>query len=177
MINLLPDTEKYVIRKEYNRRFLALSLGAVFTIIVIALILLIPSYILTLYKRSVAENLLTRVPPASTIDQTDFTEKIAMAKRLAMVLRPEPVSFLPTDYITYITNHKSGDIQVVSISYNKKDKELPHVHIIGVAKTRQSLVDFTNVLKAEPHTASVDLPVSSFAEEGDIRFDIDITTK
>ena len=175
MINLLPDTEKQSIRKEYQLRVIVVILSSILIIVLSTFALLIPSYILTLYKGAIAQDIITKTPTPSA--EEDFTERLTTVKRVAHVLSPEQPNLLPTEAITIISEHRLNTIIITSITYTKTETDPVTIHIKGIAENRKSLVDYTAALRSEAHIAAVNLPVSSFAADSDIGFEIDIKTK
>lgn len=174
MINLLPDTEKEFIRKEYRLRVIAVILTFILVTILIGGILLIPSYVLTVYKAKVAENS-SRAAAGKT--EVSSTEKLQIAQKAVTILKPEEVLFQPSTIIALLFKTKNSGISIISISYSKKGKDPLKVNVIGVATTRQALVDFMTAVKAEQGIVSADIPVATFAKDTNIPFTMTITTK
>lgn len=176
MINLLPTTEKNSIRKEYRLRVIATILTGLLIISSIALILFIPPYILTLYKNRAAENIISKAP-TSEGDQADFSERLTIAQDAVAILKPDTKTLLPTESIAFVMKHKTASIKITSLAYDKRNNEPEVIRVVGIAKTRQTLVEFTNALRSEARVASIDLPVSSFAQDTNISFEFNINTR
>ncbi len=176
MINLLPDQEKNIIRKEYRLRVIAVILVGILITAILTIVFLLPSYILVLYKNKVAEQFVNKTP-TTEVDEEDFVATLRKAKISAQVLRPGPAVLTMTRVIEIINTTKTSNISITSMTYNKGADTPPTIDIIGKAKTRQSLVNFTQSLQKSQPIASVDLPVSSFAKDTDIPFSIAIKTK
>ncbi|MBA3550845.1 hypothetical protein H0W32_01390 [Patescibacteria group bacterium] len=176
MINLLPDSEKNVIRKEYRLRVIAVVFVGIFLTALVTIIFLLPSYILVVFKNMTSEQLMNKAP-TTKVDQEDFVATLRKAKMAALILKPNPTVVTMTDVVGIINKNKTSNIAISSISYSKDNSVSPSIDIIGIAKTRQSLVGFTQLLQKEEQIALVDLPVSSFAKDTDIPFSIAIKIK
>jgi hypothetical protein len=90
------------------------------------------------------------------------------------ILKPEETKTIPTDIIDIINTAKTADNTVSDIAYSKKGTDPFHMTVQGIAKSRQSLQQFTTSLQAQPQVASVNLPVSNFAKENNIEFTFEI---
>ncbi|MDQ3077076.1 MAG: hypothetical protein M3Q63_03455 [bacterium] len=176
MINLLPDSEKNIIRTEYRLRIIAVVFVGIFITALVTIVFLLPSYILVVFKNKTSEQLMNKTP-TTEIDQEDFVSRLKNAKILALILKPSPTVVTMTDVVGIVNKYKTSNIAISSISYRKDNNVSPSIDIIGIAKTRQSLVGFTQLLQKEEQISTVDLPVSSFAKDTDIPFSIAIKIK
>ncbi len=175
MINLLPHTDREAVQKEYHLRVIAVALILTIVVFVIACILLVPSYLLTLYKNNVVENAVAVTP--STNDPAGFGEKVKAAKLIAGILRPNPATVLPTNLITLIFKDKGVGVDIRSLAYSQEETLPFTIDVRGLALNRQALLDFVHRLEREPGIASINLPVSSFAKDTNIEYSFTITQK
>ncbi len=176
MINLLPEQEKKAMHSEYKFRLLAVALAGILILIILWIILLIPSFILAFYRSSVAESTVKMTASAHTTDSTGFADAITSAKLTASVLTPDTI-VLPTTIIDILEKHRTSANKILSISYSLNEKGVFSIAVKGIAKTRQSLMQFTTDLKQEAVIASVDLPISNFVKDVDIEFGFTIIGK
>ncbi len=175
MSNILSQKEKLIIRKEYRMRVFAVTLAFILASILLAIILLIPSFILTLYKGKAVVDLSTKVPERVE-DLATFNQKLEAAKKITAVLTPETVSYTPTAIIDVILKTKTSGNSVTSITYEKAKDNVVSISVKGEASTRIGLLDFTRALEKQPRINKIDLPVSSFAKDTDIPYTFDIHT-
>jgi hypothetical protein len=172
MINLLPDSQKELVRKEYKLRVLVVTLIFTLSSVGLAIMLLAPSLIMMLYRSNASEKSARTIVPSQ--EAQEFSEKLKMAKQVATMLKPETSGKTPTEVITLIVQHKNPEIAITNISYgNENDTLTATVH--GKAKARKDLVALKEGLEAESSIASVNLPVSSFAQNTNIEFSLNIT--
>ncbi len=177
MINLLPEKEKALIYREYKLRVIAVILGTIFCVCIIAIILLSPSYILSLYRMKAAETA-AQIPEKKTDNQqAALMATVEKGKSALVVLKPENPGKLPTEAITYIVKNKTPEISITSIQYSYQKPDTFLIQIIGKAKTRQSLIEFKAALEKEQGIEQIVLPVSSLAKDSNINFVLDIKNK
>jgi hypothetical protein len=176
MINLLPQNEKALNHKEYRYRAIAVCLGVVFVLCVIAGVLLIPSYILSFSRRKAAESMLNQ-PVSQTQEQNKILmNQIEKAKAALIVLAPDAPAKYPTDIVKIITKHKTENITVNSIVYSYKKPNLVAT-VKGMAKTRQSLIAFKTAIEQEQGIAEIVLPIGILAKDSNLEFSFEIKNK
>jgi hypothetical protein len=175
MINLLPDSQKVLIRKEYRLRVLVVTLLFMLSTIVLTGLLLLPSYLLVFYKTKTAEKSVASVQAAE--DAKEYSERLQAAKQAAAMIKPENKVIAPTDIIALVIKHKSKPISITSITYQRKEENKLVVRVEGKAGTRQDLVKFKDGIESDPFVQMVDLPVSSFAQNTNIEFSLHISLK
>jgi hypothetical protein len=175
MINLLPDSEKASIYKEYRLRLLAVSLLMLLALIILAGVLLSPSYVLSMYQRRIGES---TVSPATAEQQeyTDLVKKIKASKLTLGALKPQAVHMTPTRIIEILTKHKTSQNTITDIQYNFLPPDIVTVTVKGVAKNRQTLIDLKSSLEKEEGITHIELPVSNLAKDANIEFSFDIRT-
>jgi hypothetical protein len=84
---------------------------------------------------------------------------------------------VPTDVISLIIKDRTVENTVATIHFalSPTDKNSYTLIVSGLAKTRQSLVAFSEALRKEPLIQKVDLPVSNLTKESNIQFTLTIT--
>lgn len=177
MINLLPQKEKTLIIKEYHLRRLALYLAMALALVVVAGVLLLPSYVLSLYKKNAAESSYIRPPVTNPEESKELLSRVNKGKAALLALEPEQPSKMPIELVTMITSLKTDENRINSIKYTFKPPQSFEVMVTGVAKNRQSLISFKNALEAVPGLDEVELPVSNFAKDSNIKFSLTIRNK
>ncbi len=176
MINLLPDSEKAAIHKEYRLRLFVVVLYMLLALFALAALLLSPSYVLSMYQRRATQN---AVPPASAEQKeyADLVKKLKAHKVMLGALKPQDVPMTPTRIIEVLTKNKTSQNTITYIQYNFTPPNTLSVTVRGIAKNRQSLIDLKASLEKEEGIAHVELPVSNLAKEANIQFNFEIQTK
>ncbi len=141
--------------------------------VILAGLLLVPSYFLTILKSNAAEKVVQSVKVSEGSEET--SEKIQYAKHIATMLKPSDVKIMPIEIISLITKHKGAQTKITSITYIRNEKNEIITTVRGEAKTRQDLVRFKDNLEGESKIAAAALPVSSFAQNTDIEFALTIS--
>ncbi len=174
MINLLPENNKKELDREYTYRHAVVALWSALALIVVALVVMVPAYILTLYKGMVE----TSTVPTDEIakNEADFKKQLEETKLLINVLKPKTGITLPSNVITLLDKHKTTKNTITSLTYVVSDAGTL-VDVRGIAKTRESLSVFTDALRKEGIITKVDVPVSNFAKDTNIAYTFSIQTK
>lgn len=177
MVNLLTVFEKKRILKEYKIRLSIVSLFAVASLVVAALVFLIPSYVLSYIKyNEVSTRLEAEKSRASnTPDGEDPVKITKEVNRKLKILKSES-STLPNPYFitTTIIEHKPEGVSINAIQYDKNKQE-GKIAISGVSSNRDTLLVFLRALEKQKDFTKVELPISSFAKGEDINFSMRIT--
>lgn len=176
MINLLPPAEKQRMKKEYKLRVFTVYFFFIGTALLIALVLLLPSYFLANViegdaKREVA---ILENSSESTEREEINAELLLIKERLRAITKVEDRTEL-YEVIDTIANVGGNSISISSISYSRGfDGEHSTLLLGGIALTRDGLLAFTKTLEENELFAEVNLPVSSLAQDQNIEFNIDV---
>lgn len=178
MRNILLQKDKEELRKEYRFRKIILALVFVFFTTLVAIFLLIPSYITSKYKEQ------------NTLEYADIISRsIEVQKRnpVGLVLNDtntklkllsgdnKKVSFRKT--VETIIKNKSEDIKIDGFLYTKKAEDKDETIVTGVASQRSNLQRFQRDLENEDIFLEAVLPTSNLASDKDIRFSIKVISK
>lgn len=178
--NLLTNEDKKALKGEYSFRRVSVVLACVAVTAFVGSIFLAPAFLVSYFRlkdvQQTAEILKTNI---AIKKQTELGELVAATnkKMAALAMKQD---FRVGLLIDSVERHRTPDIRIVSFRFgvNEKDKERrPLVFISGSADTREALVAFTRRLRSDPAFANVDLPISNFAADHDIRFSITINVK
>lgn len=173
MLNLLQPAEKKAVQREYYMRLVVVTLIFVSLTIIVAGLLLIPSYILTLSKESIAQEKQKSLDQmAAQQNNAALLEEMRLINTELSLLASDDTVRLPSDTIARVVELKGGDIALQSFTYTKGDAGVELV-VGGIAATRNALVSFVRTLRQEtPYFTSAELPVSNLAQDQDIDFSI-----
>jgi len=138
--------------------------------ILIALIVLLPSYFLSTTKNSVANAKLE----TQKADPSPMSEELVaigdINSKLDLIENAEKNKFLlSVDVINAILLKKRSDIKITQISY-QNDTRGRKIGVTGTAPSREVLLLFRLALESSPAFKSVDLPISNFVKGSNIQF-------
>ncbi len=175
MFNLLPQDYQKDIYKEYLRR------RRIFILIILCFvgfsagISFIPSYIISLQKEGELEQVLVAEIDSSKEDVVGFNKKLSDLKANISIVISEEESISVSEIFSSLLSKVSGDISITNLLYKKESENPSSVAIVGVAKTRDSLLSFAKSLENTKLFSKVDIPVSSFAKDKNIEFSLQLT--
>ncbi len=176
MINLIPQTAKKRITREYWLRVVSVWILILTGVAFIVAVLLIPVYILINSKADIYTNSASAASleiESYELSSSALIKASQQAQKIATL--DEAVRF--TDLITLISSLKNPSIIIDNFSFNLTETGLAPIVINGEAKTRQSLADFRTALLNHEDIAEAELPISSLALDRDINFTVTITIK
>lgn len=175
MLNILALEEKKKILVEYRFRLAIVSVFAVGALVLASLILLIPSYILATTKYSNAEKEFAVLEGkyGGTGKEKDIATQIRdINTKIALLLKGSTsVQLSPLQAILEIVNIKGDAIKVSGFMYDPAAGR-ERIVLNGVARDRDSLANFIEMLKKEPTFVNVTLPISSYVKSVNIDFSI-----
>ena len=177
MINLLSPVEKKKILKEYHLRLGVVVLNAVFVLELIAVILLVPSYLaIRSSVNALSDELAQRkalVIPGGNEAQQDLD---VIKKEIGVLKESIAPESLPSAVVTAVLAVKPEGIDVTSFAYgHSADATL--VQVGGVAHAREDLLFFQRSLKANPRFDEVRYADSFITKKTDINFQLTLKVK
>lgn len=172
-MNLLPKTEKEILKKGLRLRFVVAGLYLLSFSFLLGFVTLLPSYFLMRGSLFISENKNStkNLDENLTKEILDLPDKTNSRLKF---LQSNLASLSATDILSKIVNQLSKKIKIDSISFSKnkeyKEKTGTYILISGVASDRDSLVSFSKQLKESNFFSSVDIPVSSLTKEINLPF-------
>lgn len=173
MINLIPNTEKKEMIKNFYYRLAAVSIFALGIVMLIASVALTPSYFLSSVKKSLVVEKLEaeRKEPVDAEDLETLKSLSVLDGRLSMLEKSAQNRFIVTErVINEILLKKVPDIKITQISFEKNDAGEKTISIRGSAGSRDRLLLFRRALEDDPLFKKVDLPISNFVKGSNIQF-------
>lgn len=185
-MNLLPLVEKKIIREEYYKRLISVSLVLVFVLLLTFVIPVAAFHIASTYEIGAKQTELgllnkdnvNRGVVADVKTAKDVNDKLVVLDRVF----GEDSGYDPSSILSSII--AVSNVRLASMSYDhvaiKKDqiKEVGYRIILsGVASDRVSLQKFVRNLESNEMFASVDLPVSNLIENRNLQFNITVMVK
>lgn len=175
MFKLLTEEERDKVSAEYNtRRVVVIFLGLILTL-TIALIGLMPSYLLSdIREKEVRERARIVNTGGSKGDGEDLQAWLLEINRRLSVLSPTLDTDRPSQFIDKIVKEKIGGVGLTAFSWTKA-KDKISLSVSGISTDRQTLMRFQNGINSSGIFSNVTLPISNLANDKDIVFQIKFT--
>ncbi|MHB8652106.1 MAG: hypothetical protein ACYC8S_03140 [Minisyncoccota bacterium] len=172
-MNLLPPQQQREFQTRYRVRLAAVSSLALALLAAIALVLLVPAYIVASNKESFAQAQLAQAQrggEGTTTPVQDLKEVTKNIHEKLSVLAPaHPALPQASSVIEEFLARRSGGISITALFFDTgASGEVLSVR--GVAHDRQTLADFAGAVKQDALFRSVELPAGSFVQKSDIDF-------
>lgn len=173
MFNLLPDILKEEFRAEYKKRWLIVVLIFVVFLQVSFLVLIFPTWALSLSKeRNLSSEVYDISQSSSSKDVTHIASIIADTNTKLNIINTSMEYPQALPLINIIISNKIPAIHINEMFYRFIDKSDTTIAIGGVSDTREALVAFVKKLESSGTFDAVDLPVSHFAKDKNIGFSL-----
>lgn len=175
MPNLLPEDEKKKLFNDYRAKIISASLAALFLIIIIALILLAPSYYLSLSKLEDEKNNLATLEESLSYRESRNTEEELKKTEdmIAAISTYLSKASSERDFGASLSAAPNG-VAILSLSWRAVSEQESEITISGLAENRESLLAFSKNLENVKGFLKVDLPISNLAKETQAPFVITV---
>lgn len=179
MFNLLSQNQKNIVKQDYLARRTVVVLLFVLVCTVIIFVGLLPSYILSFYKERTASSFAGSSANVSEATKTlqDMNKALTDTSSQISLLQKNLPKISPYDLLALVVKDKTANIKITSISFSGGQNGTAQFSVGGIAKDRQSLLDFEKNLQNESKFSSVDLPVSGFSQDSNINFSVNLGVK
>lgn len=175
MANLLPAKERKQFQREYFFRVAVVVLVFLLFSGMLSVVLLLPSYFISKTKEDSIERQSALIQKAIALRENDVSlASLVHTKQKLDALRSAQGQVLQSDVIRTVVSAVDASIAVGAFYYTSRPNEEGELRITGRAVSRTSLIAFADRLKKESLFSSVDLPVSSLAQDSNIVFSITI---
>lgn len=176
MFNLIPNSVKAQILKDYKKRRGVLWIFGALVFSCTLLIFILPTYAYVLFEEKnmrIDAELVKNSSQLKKADEVVGTIKETNEQLKALSAIGNPIR--PMDTIGKAMQVKDGFIHIEEIEYKEVTATTSSLVLKGVADRRESLREFVTKLEATKGFSAVVLPVSNFAKEKNIDFSISIT--
>jgi type IV pilus assembly protein PilM len=179
VINVLPDGEKKLLRKEYWMRLGTMTLSLIALAGVMATLLALPSYFFSISKLNLSTSRLEAFNNANPeIATNDLDTAIADTNAKLVLLSSKKTSREVSNTLEQdLFANKPKGITLSQILYKESTPDTKVLELHGKAINRSTLRDYKSQLDANPDFKKVDLPISDYLEPVDINFTISILMK
>lgn len=170
MFNLLPKAEKDAIRREYRTRLAVVVLWFFFATMLIASILLLPSYFLSTQNEKAALRQSETITKSIKAEESSkFNEVLSGIKSRLDVVTHKPPALYLYELISRIAKERGSGISFEGMTISREEG-LRRVDIGGIAQTRNALVAFQKALMGTGLFKTVEFPVADLAKDGNSAF-------
>lgn len=177
MPNLLPEKNKKEIRNEFILRLLVVSFVFVFFAITIFVVSLVPSYNLSIVKKTITLEQVNSLKDSAEIEEKELSADILKnekAKILALSLTEKNSA---SKIIEKILEKRPQGVKITDIFYEKNDAGGIDVVVNGNSSSRNILIGFVEKLELEEEFEKIDFPVSNLVKDESMDFSINIYIK
>ncbi len=179
MFTLLPESEKKNIMREYNTRRAVVICAFIFVLGVVASVSLFPSYLLSSARVKEVETQLSRVRESAILNEADALDKtVSQTSKKIESLQFATSTVFVENLFEDIVSRRGDSIRIRGFQYKRSaGKDSGVVSISGIARDRESLLQFTKSLEENPYFDQINLPVSNFARDKNAEFTIEVRGK
>ncbi len=174
VVNVLPEEEKNLIKKEYWKRFSIVLINIFSLMVIISTLLLLPSYFFSLAKENMSENRLESFNLANKdISNLNLDNTIKdINKKLDLIATVKPGYLLYDDILSKVLSTRPEGITFSQLLYSqRKDKSLI-IEIHGIARDRITLRNFKTIVDNNPNITSSTLPINDYLNKTNLDFNI-----
>lgn len=174
MTNLLPPEELREVRHFYRTRFLTVGSFVATICAIIALIALMPSYLVLRFDSSSVEASSPEFFSNTALDQDEFRTTQDRLKQLAPIVHA--TSSLIDTVMRAIDARPKG-ILIDHISFSAGNRGTPTIDIAGVSGKREAINAYYETLKSDTAFKSVAIPVEDLVGTNDGIFTITLVSR
>ncbi|MEK7604397.1 MAG: hypothetical protein AAB442_01195 [Patescibacteria group bacterium] len=180
LTNLLPLERQKALRRNYFLRFFVVSAWMTTILVMVAGILLIPTYVfLTRSFGAKQAHLASLTSAVFSADEKNLSDQIASLTQDAAALTTFNTAVSMGTLVASLLNVTRPGIVLSGISYTPasatKKNMATTMTLSGTAATREALRSYQLALQGAPGVSTVVLPVSAYAQSSDIAFSITLT--
>lgn len=180
MLNLLSIEEKKRILLLYRIRLTVVVVFATGALVLASLVLLVPSYLLSIAKHNNSEKQLAIFEEryGSGIQEKEVNAQIREANsRILLLLGNDTTTRLaPSLMVSRLIEIKENNIKIYGFTYDVSTNT-ERVVVTGTALDRDALSNFIEALKKDQTFSEVTLPISSYVKSNNIDFSVVLERK
>lgn len=176
-MNLLPVERQRALSREYFLRLCVVVIAAMTTLVVIAGLLLVPTYVLLTQNAAAKQTSLAHIESVlSAADEKDISSRLAALSNDAAALAALGKTSSVSSVLRPLLAVEHPGVILSGFAYAPVTQNAPKTVLIsGVAATRNALRSYQLALQKAPFVAAARLPVSAYAKDADIIFSITVT--
>ena len=176
MINLLPEEEKILIKREYTRRLAVVSGIFLFILVCSAVILLLPSYLPLSSQKQSFESQLDAAKQGLSREKADEIESSIrrLNDKLAFFSQQGENTRQISVLIKQILSAKTHSVKLLTFIYQKgtQEKKNEQMLIRGTAATRSAFLAFAKALEIVNGVSEVQSPPANLMKDENVEFNL-----
>lgn len=177
LTNLLSSERQSALRRDYGIRYGVVVLIVITTLIAVAAVLLVPTYVFLTKSLSAKEARLASIESKlSSADEVSLSMRLAnLAHRTSILMRLGNIPSTSVLMRNVLAVPHPG-IALSGFSYTPSDEKTKNMLTVsGTAKTRDALRSYQVALQNTAFIQTADLPISVYAKDADISFTVTVT--
>jgi hypothetical protein len=176
MINLIPNTARRSVIKEYWVRVITVYLWLISLAGILIIVFASPVYVLVTSQVDVYAQ--SAMEAANRVADYDLSAgALVKANQMAQKINSLGTLTSLTEVSDLLESKATTEVRINSYDISRSEGKLNAVQVTGLAATRQSLADFRDSLLAEEKVDDVILPISNLAKDRDIEFSLSVIFK
>lgn len=178
MFNLLPQQDQRNLASDYRLRFVVVALLFFCLLGVIAIAVLVPSFLMSHQKEVFTKNSVAVLKAeAAERSKEHFADTWAFMAKEVNVLGQVGSTTYAHELVAKVIQNKTDAIKITGIHVTRNENGGGDMSVAGEARDRDSLLSFVRILEKEKMFESVMVPPSNFAPAADLNFSILIKSK
>lgn len=177
--DLLPQERQRAFKRDYYIRLSVVITVMISTLVLVAGVLLLPSYVfLSKSENTKKSNLASAQSTVSSVDEKNLSARLSELSSNIATLAAFGDTPSASDTIRDILNVTRSGVILSGLVYTSADGKKPRSLVVsGTAVTREALRSYQTMLQKSSIVRLADLPVSVYAKDSDISFNITLTLK
>jgi hypothetical protein len=176
MFNLLPESLKDRIKKEYNLRRLIVGFFFILFLQTAFFIFMLPSWMISKYKEETSSARVIQLDNSELLSNSNAIRPVIRSINAELILIDRSLEYPKiSPYLDSILSMKTNSIKINQFSFSPNSTSTETINLQGVSATRDSLVNFKKSLDESGLFKSIDLPVSNFTKDKNISFNMTLT--
>ncbi|MDB5266808.1 MAG: hypothetical protein JWN89_623 [Parcubacteria group bacterium] len=175
MFKLLNDETRIIAVKEYSRRRMVVILFLFCTLVLIAIFGIFPSYTVSSSRKEIAMSRIEVLKKSPSSEDGRTLEKwLGLTNKKLTVLSPDASTDEPYEIFQKIIAAKPAGVSLLGLRWDKTGTAVT-ISLSGIARDRQALLALQEALNSSKSFSKAVLPVSSFAKDKDLEFELSIS--
>lgn len=177
MINLIPNEEKKKKVQDFYFRLAVVFLAILGFSMVIASVMILPSYFLSLVKKNLIGTKLEiqKNEPIPLLDQRILTTVSDLENKLTLIENIRKNKYIVSEQVIQeVLSKKMSDIKITEITYDNVALKGKSINVSGTAPNRERLLLFRKAFEEDSTFKEVNLPISNFIKGSNIRFSLSL---
>ncbi len=171
MINLIPESSKKDVKVEYWCRVIGVWFFLFGTGVLVGAVFFIPTYVLIetqtvgyLTEYGETNEKLEQLPEIETV--------VNKSNQIASIIMDERENIPALRLLRKVEEVSGEKVSISMVEIRPVGSEEPRMSVSGVAKDRFDLMQFRSDMESSPFFGDIDLPLTQYASERDINFNL-----